>query len=271
MSSSGADLVGVFREVRRHMLLIFIVPVLAAIIAVAIFVIGDRLRPDSWVSTEEEASGSLVLELINTLFLAVVAFVVVICWQEYDNAHNHTVAEAKALVDTYWTAHSMPDREHRQIQGLVRDYTDQVLTREWPVMQADRRLSQPTQDTFDSLRDAVESINSTDPDVMDLRTSAMASLDAAAEARQDRAMDASYQMPVFLYAALWFGTVLLLCSAVLSGVEVTRRSLLMTALLGIVVGTTVLAIYNLDRPFSGGNSVSKDAFEYAMSRYEHIT
>ncbi|WP_040692907.1 bestrophin-like domain [Nocardia vinacea] len=253
------------------MLLIFIVPVLAAIIAVAIFMIGDRLRPKSWVSTDEEAAGSLVLELINTLFLAVVAFVVVICWQEYDNAHNHTIAEAKALVDTYSTAHSMPDPEHRQIQDLVRDYTDQVLTREWPVMQADRRLSQPTQDTFDSLRDAVASVNTTDPDVADLRTSAMASLDAAAEARQDRAMDASYEMPVFLYAALWFGTILLLCTAVLSGVEVTKRSVLMTALLGIVVGSTVLAIYNLDRPFSGGNSVPKDAFEYAMSRYAHIT
>ncbi|MGW4767723.1 bestrophin-like domain [Nocardia sp. NPDC004278] len=178
-----------------------------------------------------------MLELINTLFLAVVAFVVVILWQEYDNAHNHTVAEAKALVDTYWAAHALPDPEHRRIQGLVRDYTDQVLTQEWPIMQADRRLSQPTQETLDSLRDAVASVNSTDPDVTELRTKAMDNLDAVAEARQDRAMDASYHLPGFLYAALWFGTVLLLCTAVLNGVEVTERSLLMTALLGVVVGS----------------------------------
>jgi len=253
------------------MVLIFVVPVVAAVIAVAIFVIGDRLRPRSWVETDDDSAGSLVLGLINTLFLAVVAFVVVICWQEYDNAHNHTIAEAKALVDTYWTAHAMPDPEHRQIQGLVHDYTDQVLNQEWPVMQTDGRLSQPTQDTMDTLRDAVASVNSTDPDVTDLRTSAMASLDAVAEARHDRAMDASYRMPGFLYAALWFGTILLLCTAVLSGVEVTKRSLLMTALLGVVVGSAVLAIYNLDRPFAGGYSVPKDAFEYAMSRYQHIT
>ncbi|WP_433683831.1 DUF4239 domain-containing protein [Nocardia sp. CA-119907] len=253
------------------MVLIFLVPAVAAVIAVAVFVIGDRLRPLSWVETDDESAGSLVLELINTLFLAVVAFVVVILWQEYDNAHNHTIAEAKALVDTYWTAHALPDPEHRQIQGLVRDYTDQVLTQEWPIMQADRRLSQPTQETFDSLRDAVASVNSTDPDVGELRTKAMDSLDAVAEARQDRAMDASYHMPGFLYAALWFGTVLLLCTAVLNGVEVTKRSLLMTALLGVVVGSAVLAIYNLDRPFSGGNSVPRDAFEYAMSRYQNIT
>ncbi|WP_330257139.1 DUF4239 domain-containing protein [Nocardia sp. NBC_00565] len=252
------------------MALVLIVPVVAAILAVVVFVVGDRLRPVSWRQTDDESSGTLVLDLINTLFLAVVAFVVVICWQEYDNAHNHTIAEAKALVDTYTAAHSMPDPEHRQIEGLVRDYTDQVVTEEWSVMREQRRLSASTQDTFDSLRDAVASVPSTDADVADLRTTAMASLDAVAEARQDRALDAGYRVPGFLYVALWCGTVLLLCTAVLSGVEVTRRSVLMTALLGVVVGSTILAIYNLDRPFSGGNVVPKDAFEYALSRYQHI-
>ncbi|MFI9505356.1 DUF4239 domain-containing protein [Nocardia sp. NPDC052566] len=253
-------------------ILILLVPVLTAIVAVGVFVAGDRLRPDSWRESddEEDKAGSLVLDLINTLFMAVVAFVIVICWQQFDTSHNHTVAEAKALVDTYWTAHSLPDAEKQKVQGLLRDYTEQVVGKEWTVMDEQRRLSPATQETFDTLRDAVASVKGDDPDVADLRTSAMTSLDEAAQARLDRAMDAHYTMPGFLYVALWFGTILLLFGVGLSGVEVTTRSLLMTALLGIVVGTTILAIYSLDRPFSGGYIVSRDAFELALARFQQI-
>lgn len=254
-----------------ELVLQILVPVAVGVVAVIIFVVGDRLRPESWRQDEEEAPGTLVVDLINTLFMAVAAFVVVICWQQYDNAHNHTIAESKALIDVYWTAHSLPEPEHQQIQKLVHDYTEQVVTVEWPEMDNEGRMSQSTQDTLDMLRDNVMAIPSTDDNVTDLRASAIAALEAVAQARHDRSMDADLGMPGFLYTALWFTTILLLFTAVLSGVTVTKRSLLMTALLGIVVGAAIVAIYGLDRPFSGGNIVPKDAFTSALSRFQHIT
>jgi hypothetical protein len=247
------------------------VPIAAAALAVIVFVLGDRVRPSEWRQTDDESPGALVVELINTLFLAVAAFVVVICWQQYDNAHNHTVAESKALVDVYWTAHGLPEPDHSKIQGLVKDYTESVVTEEWTTMDRDHKLDQSTQDILDTLRDTVAAVQSPDSDVTDLRASALAGLDAVAQARQDRALDTNLGMPGFLYTALWFTVVLLLFSGVLSGAAVTLRSVLMTGLLGVVVGTAVMAIYNLDRPFSGGNIVSKDAFELALSRYKQIT
>ncbi|WP_445253752.1 bestrophin-like domain [Nocardia sp. XZ_19_385] len=245
-----------------------LVPVALAVAAVIVFVVGDRLRPKSWRQADD-GSGSMVVDLVNTLFLAVAAFVVVICWQQYDNAHNHTVAESKALVDVYWAAHAMSEPDHDRVQELVRDYTEQVVTDEWTVMDEEGRLSQSTQRTLDSLRDTVMAIQS--PDAEDARTAALAGLDAVAQARHDRALDASLGMPGFLYTALWFSTALLLFSALISGVLVTLRSVVMTALLGLVVGAAIVAIYGLDRPFSGANIVSKDAFEIALSRYRRIT
>ncbi|MGW4326483.1 bestrophin-like domain [Nocardia sp. NPDC004573] len=249
----------------------FLVPALTALVAVAVFVAGDRLHPTAWRHTDDDTVGALVLNLINTIFMAVVAFIVVIAWQQYDNARNHTIAEAKALIDTYWAAHGMPEPDHARIQGLVREYTEQVLTEEWAVMADDGRLSQSTQDTLDDLRDAVAAVNSADDEVDELRTSAVAGLDAVAQARADRALDAAYRVPGFLYLAMWICTVLLLLSVVLSGVQVTKRSVVTTALLGAIVGVVIRAIYNLDEPFSGGNVVPKEAFELALSRYQHTT
>ncbi|WP_431971631.1 DUF4239 domain-containing protein [Nocardia sp. bgisy134] len=247
------------------MALEFLVPVAAAVSALTVFVVGDRLRPQSWRQTSDEASGTLVLDLIKTFFTAVVAFVVVICWQQYQSAHNHTVAESKALVDTYAAAQELPDPDRQLVQSSVRGYTDQVVTGEWAVMDTEHRLSPLTQDTFDTLRADVAALPSGDA-----AADTLAGLDRVAQARHDRAMDTGGGVPGFLYLALCFGTILLLLSPVLSGLRVTRRSVAMTVLLGVVVGAAVLAIHNLDRPFSGGNRVPRDAYEYALSRFEQI-
>lgn len=245
-----------------------VVSVATAAIAIVVFIVGDRLRPQAWRHSDEHAAGSLVRDLISTFFLAVVAFVVVICWQQYDNAHSHTVTEANALTNTYWAARGLPDPERGKVEHLVRDYTSRVVDQEWQVMDREHRLSRPAQDTLDTLRDTVAAVHSEDPTVSDRRASALTSLDQVAEARHDRAIDAEYGMPGFLYAALWFGTILLLISPVLTGIRVTKRSVAMIALLGVLVGSATFQIYQLDHPFSGGDVVGKDAFRLALSDFQ---
>ncbi|MEU4341845.1 hypothetical protein AB0H00_11325 [Nocardia sp. NPDC023852] len=248
------------------MVLQWALPVLSALVAVSVLILANRLRPKSWRKNEEGGGDGFVLDIISTFFTAVVALVVVIGWQNYDNAHSHTVAEAKALVGVHSAAAALPQAERDRIQGLVRDYTTQVLDHEWPVMAQKHRLSESTQQTFDTLRAEVAALRDADDNV---RSSVLAGLDGVAQARYDRAMDARLSIPGFLYAALWFGTALLLLRMVLAGQDVTRRSLLMTAVLGVVVGWVILAIYSLDRPLSGGSVVPRDAFELALTRFRH--
>ncbi|MEV6773294.1 DUF4239 domain-containing protein [Nocardia sp. NPDC051030] len=253
------------------MTLNLVVPVLFAVVAVVVFVVGDRLRPDTWRQTDDEAAGHMVLDLVNMFFAAIVAFVVVILWQQYDNTHAHTVSEAKALVSVYEASNDMPEPDRTQIQSLVRQYTSQVVTDEWSSMDRTGKLDQSTQDTLDDLRSAVGAVPTTDPAVKDLQDKAGSGIDAVAEARYDRGLDAGYELPVFLYIALWGGTIMLLFGTLLSGVVLTKRSVIMTGLFGIVVGAVIMAVYQLDQPFSGGNQVAKDAYELAMSRFQHIT
>lgn len=247
-----------------------IVAVLAAIAAVLVFIAGARLRPTSWQETEEHAAGELVLDVVKNFFVAVVAFVVVLCWQQYDNAQTHTVAEAKALVETYWAAHQMPEPDHQRIQSQVREYTEQVAGPEWSIMAHEGRLSSDAQRTLDSLRDSVHAMQPADPEVEDLRSKVLDSLDDVADARHEREVDVRRSVPGFLFLALVFGAILMLVIPVLSGVKPTISSVLMIALLGVVVGLILLEIRNLDRPFSGAIIVPRDAYELALARYQHV-
>ncbi|RJO72070.1 DUF4239 domain-containing protein [Nocardia panacis] len=245
-----------------------IVAVASAAIALIVFVVGDRLRPKSWHGVDEDPAGALLLDMIKTFFTAVIAFIFVVCWQQYDDARKNTVVEANALVETYWAAHSMPGPDGQRIQDLVRDYTTGVLEVEWPVMDHDRQLSGQVQRTLDSLRQAVGQIDSPDPNIGNLRSSAMSSLEQVSKARSERGVTASHGIPGFLYTLLYIATVLLLFTPVLSAVRVTGRSTLMIGLLGMVVGSALLLIHELDYPFSGGDIVSRDAFEFARSRFQ---
>ncbi|MVU82257.1 DUF4239 domain-containing protein [Nocardia sp. ET3-3] len=241
------------------------------VVAVGVFVLGDRLRPKSWRHSDDAGAGHMMLDMVNMFFAAIVAFVVVILWQQYDTSHDHTVSEGKALVSVYETANAMPEKDRTQIQGLVKDYTKQVVGDEWRTMDEQQRLSPAAQATLDDLREAVSSAPAADADAKATQDKAMTGVDAIAEARYDRSLDAAYHLPGFLYAALWFSTVMLLFGTVFSGVLVTKRSILMTGLFGLVIGAVILAIYQLDEPFSGSSHVSRDAYEMALSRFDHIT
>ncbi|MFI6869496.1 DUF4239 domain-containing protein [Nocardia sp. NPDC050406] len=251
----------------KDLIVPLVVPMLFAVIAVIVFLVGDRLRPDSWRQSDDEASHGLVLDLVNMFFAAVVAFVVVIAWQQYDNAHAHTVDEAKALLEIHAAAGELDGAEGPRIQELAQAYTDEVVSREWAVMDEEGRLSADAQQRLDALGAAVTAVPATDPQVAEVRTGMLTALGTVEEARYDRALDAEYHMPRFLYIALWLATAMLLSATVLSGVVVTRKSVIMTALFGLVVGGVIIAVYQLDRPFSGGNVVSKDAFELTLSRF----
>ncbi|WP_194833259.1 DUF4239 domain-containing protein [Nocardia sp. XZ_19_369] len=245
-----------------------LVAICAAMIAVAVLVVGDRIRPKSWRQNSDESSSHLALDLAKTIFTAVLAFVFVACWNQNQNAYNHTITESKGLVDTHLAIHALPAPDRDRIHDKVIAYTDQVLTEEWPLMERERRLSPNTEKTLNSLRAAVIAVQSEDPTVVEARTRALTGIDRVTQARHDRAIDVVRNLPQFLYIALCFGAVLVLLNPVLTGMLVTRRSVAMTALLGVIIGSALLAIHDLERPFSGVLGVPTDAFRYAQSQYE---
>ncbi len=253
------------------MVLALIVAVVSAVVAVVVFVVGAKFWPKEWQRASDESAGDQVLDLITTFFVAVVAFVVVLCWQQYDNAQNHTINEAKGLVATYWIAHDLPEPDHQKVQSLVRQYTDQVLGSEWTLMDKQNRLGAEPQKTLSELHDAVAALPTEDAAVADLRGKAFDSLQVVVDARQDRAVDVGRGVPGFLTLALYVGTILVLLSPVLSGIRISWGSVLMIGLLGIVIGSVLLQIHNLERPFSGQTHVPRSAFENAVATYHQIS
>ncbi|MBW0271845.1 hypothetical protein ATM97_14665 [Nocardia sp. MH4] len=239
-------------------------------VAVGIFVLGDRVRPESWRHDDDSGAGSMTLDMVNMFFAAIVAFVVVILWQQFDTSHAHTVSEGKALVNVYESANSMSEPDREKIQGLVTVYTRQVIDEEWQVMDEQRRLSASTQVTLDELRETVDAVPAGTADAKAVQDETATAVAAITDARFDRGLDAGYRLPGFLYLALWFATAMLLFGTVFSGVVVTKRSILMTGLFGLVIGAVILAVYQLDQPFAGGNHVAKDAYELALARFQDL-
>ncbi|QIS23486.1 DUF4239 domain-containing protein [Nocardia terpenica] len=247
-----------------------IVAGLGAVIAVIVFVAGAKIWPEEWQRERGETAEDLVLDLVKHLFIAVIAFMVVLFWQQDDDAERHTVAEAKGLVGIYSLAHNLPEPHHQRVQGFVREYTGRVLEREWGLMRREHRLDTATQATLTALQDALAAVPTDDPAVADLRFKTFDSLQQVTEARQDRGVDAARRVPRFLWIALYVGAALVLVSPVVSGRRITRNNVLVIALLGVVIASMLLQFHNLDRPFSGHAVVPREAFENAMTTFGQI-
>ncbi|GAA2635627.1 DUF4239 domain-containing protein [Actinomadura fulvescens] len=247
-----------------------VIAIVAALAAIAVFGGLGRLRPEGWRQKEDEAAGTLVTDVIKTMFAFVFAFVVVTGMQHYNDARENTTKEASELMQVYWAAHGMPDPEHREIQGLVREYTSAVVNEEWRAM-SDRRMSPRATATLDRLRDRLQQIEPRGDKMARMHDSALTSARNVSEARRLRALHAEQGLPGFLWIGLLVGAVLMICAPLLAGVQVTVRSVAMVGLLGAFVALAMFLIWNLNYPFGGGISVAPDAFRLITTRFSQVS
>ncbi|MFG2005063.1 DUF4239 domain-containing protein [Spirillospora sp. NPDC048911] len=247
-----------------------IVGALAALAAVLVFGGLGRLRPATWRQKDDEAAGSLVIDLIKTMFAFVFAFVVVTGMQQYKDASENVTNEASDLMQVYWAAHGMPDPEHRELQGLVREYATIVVNEEWPAM-SDRRMSPRAAATLDRLRDRMQQVEPRGRKMEMLHESAITSVREVSEARRLRILQAQQGVPQFLWVGLMVGAILMICAPLLAGVTVTARSMAMVGLLGAFVALAMFLMWNLNYPFGGGISVQPDAFRMIIVRFGQVS
>ncbi|MFD0685259.1 bestrophin-like domain [Actinomadura fibrosa] len=249
---------------------VVVIAVGASLAAVLVFGGLGRMRPEAWRQRDDEAAGTLVTDVVKTMFAFVFAFVVVTGMQQYNDARENTTKEASELMQVYWAAHGMPDPEHHEIQGMVRDYTRLVVDEEWPAMSR-RRMSPRATAVLDRLRDRLQRIEPRDARMARMHDSALTSARAVSEARRLRALQAEQGLPGFLWIGLVVGAVLIMSLPLLSGVRVTSRSLAMVGLLGAFVALALFMIWNLNYPFGGGISVPPNAFRLISDRFAQVS
>src|SRR3712207_1427950 len=93
-------------------------------------------------------------------------------------------------------------------------------------------------------------------------------IDALADARRARMVEAEEGIPAVLWGVLVFGGIITVSFTYLFGLESTWSHRLMVAAVAGLIALVLFTVGSLEYPFSGGTRIGPEAFELVLDRFE---
>jgi hypothetical protein len=244
------------------------------LVALAGLEVVQRLVPATSRQRHNDVAG-FIYAALGVIYAVLLALVVIAVWEEYDAASETVEQEANALAEIFWLAHRLPEPEGPHIQELARSYAEEVVHKEYPLMeQGEAPLMTQTQGTpagwtlIDDIRANLQDFQPHTKAEEQLYAEGLDQVQRLADARRMRLVAAEEGIPGVLWAVLIFGGVAAIGFTYLFGMENTWAHRLMVVTLAAVIGLVLFTIGALEHPFSGGARIGTGAFELILERFE---
>lgn len=224
------------------------------------------------VSTLEEHSevAGFVYAVLGVIYAVLMAFVVIVVWEQFNRAEAVVGQEANAIVDLSRLAENLPEPERSQILGTLLAYARAVVEEEWDLL-ADSKASPRAAEQIDALWQTYRRIEPRTNRESTAYQQSLEELDDLGDARSLRLLLARPGLPALMWATLIVGALITVTFSFLFGVKRARAQFAIVAPLTTTVVLVLLLIGALDHPFGGLIRVDPGAFEAALTIVERAT
>jgi hypothetical protein len=244
------------------------------LVALAGLELVQRLVPASSRQRHNDVAG-FIYAALGVIYAVLIALVVIAVWEEYDAASVTVEQEANALAEIAWLAHRLPEPEGTHIQELAQSYAEEVIHKEWPLMeQGQAPLMTQVEQTptgwtlIDDIRASLQEVETRNPAEEQLYAEGLDQVQRLGDARRMRLVAAEEGIPGVLWSVLIFGGVAAISFTFLFGLENTWAHRLMVVTLAAVIGLVLFTIGAMEHPFSGGARIGPEAFDLVLERFE---
>ena len=234
----------------------------------------QRLVPATSRQPHNDVAG-FIYAALGVIYAVLLALVVIAVWEEYEAASETVEQEANALAEIAWLAHRLPEPEGSHLQELCRSYAEEVIHKEWPLMeQGQAPLMTQVEQTptgwtlIDDIRANLQEFQPRTQAEEQLYAEGLDQVQRLGDARRMRLVAAEEGIPAVLWAVLIFGGVAAVSFTYLFGLANTWAHRLMVLTLAAVIGLVLFTIGALEHPFSGGARIGAGAFELVLERFE---
>jgi hypothetical protein len=237
-----------------------VVVVVGGLTGIAVFgaLLVRRSFPALAEGTYNELSGILI-GIFAAVYGVLLAFVIVILWEDRGGASAAVSSEAAALSQVLDDSRALPPAQHRAMDDAVERYVRAVTNDEWTTM----RNGQGSPVAGKALDDAFAVLRTYSPDSNAQGTfyaDAVTSLNQVASNRRARLAASGGSLPTLLTVLVVGGAFAFIPLTYLFG---TRRTIAQIAFVGTctaVIGLGLLLMVVLDRPFLGPMAVDFSPF-----------
>jgi hypothetical protein len=244
------------------------------LLALAGLEVVQRLVPVSSRQRHNDVAG-FIYAALGVIYAVLIALVVIAVWEEYDAASVTVEQEANAVAEIFWLAHRLPEPEGSHIQELAQSYAEEVIHKEWPLMeQGQTPLMVQEEGTpagwtlIDDIRANLQAFQPHTPADEQLYAEGLDQVQRLADARRMRLVAAEEGVPGVLWSVLIFGGIAAVGFTYLFGLENTWAHRLMVLTLAAVIGLVLFTIGAMEHPFSGGARIGTGAFDLILERFQ---
>jgi phosphatidylglycerophosphate synthase len=204
----------------------------------------------------------------GTVFGIMLAFVVVISWQEYNKSMDRALREGTEALELFQDLSLYPNQKQAAdaSKSLIL-FAELVIKDEYPAM-ANMKMSPTTERAMNELRNEIRRISPQNRQEQILYTKILKNLENLSKLRQERLADMESSIPGIVWGALIVGAIVTIMFSILLGAEKLWLHSLLISLLAVILATAFYLIIELDYPFMGELSAKPTSYIKMLQEIE---
>lgn len=224
------------------------------------------LLPRLRITSEDSDYSGAVTQSIMVCYGLIAALTAVKVWDRYSQVQEIASSEATSLSTLWRDLGGYPSPEREKLKGHLRDYTDQVIRRAWPEMQAGRVPTVGVRmiDDFQKELFAFEPVTESQKLI---HAETLGAFNRMAHDRRKRVDAATTRLPDVLWVVLLPGAFACIFLSLFYRIEEPRLQYVCTVGLAGFISMVLFVIFSLDRPFVGDMAITPDSYQKV---YDHL-
>lgn len=250
---------GLLNAVPVDLLMVIAASSAFAVVVLAVWLVRHRV-PVTREGFHAEISAPM-LGVAATLFGLLLAFVIVIGYQNFLDADASVSREADALASIVRDSAAFPVPGGAKVRLAVGTYVRAVVNDEWPKMHNTGNASIVAGRALDGIAAALRTVKPTSSGETAFYDDAVAQVNGAVTARSDRLEKAVGGLPRDLVELILFSSIVIVAYAVFVGSPNFWFHVLGPAAIAMVVAVSLVVLVDLAYPFSGVLSITPAQFK----------
>lgn len=240
---------------------------LASVIGLFVF---RAVAPIDDLRGNEDQLGNY-LQTLGSIYAVLLAFVVYVVWNQFDQARGHIDREATALVDLHRTSSGLPTHTRDEIQAGLRGYIDAVLSEEWKAMVChDEVTIARVGERLDRVWIAIHRCQPVNECQHTVYGEVLSRFNDLTDVRTSRLTSSRQRIPLTMKILLYAGAVIMVGSMFMVMMDPMWVHALVTGALGGAIAHILYLIVDLDDPFNGRWS-TRAPYERARLAFDRDT
>jgi uncharacterized membrane protein len=235
--------------------------------AASMALVGIQRRWPRLAEREQNDVAGFVIAVVGVLYAVLLAFVVIVSWENYSQAEGIVGQEASALRSIYRESTAFPVDAREQLRDDVRLYASTAIEQEWPAMAAGQSGSQALAQVIDEMSVHLAQLPTATAIQQEYVGAEAALFKDLVTSRSKRLDYVGQGVPAVLWIALVVGAVVTIGFASLFGMRSKALHIVITSGLAALIGVLLFVAIVIDKPFAGDVHVEPNPLERVLTDF----